>query len=268
MSEMDVCLWIEYLDTTGIAPPTIRNKLSHARVFLRLTGGSLDGFNHLRAARALDAVLRRKDHVPVKKVAIPAHTIRTAIQHIPDDHDGLMVILLMFYGVLRQSEVAPPSVNKFDPLRHLTRADVSIGDTVTVRIKAGKNLQRYDQQKTVTLLPTGDSLTCPVAALHRALEATPGLPPSYPLLVFKDKHTPMPTSHLRAVWGRTLTQIGADPTIYSLHSLRKASATLAHSGGCSDLEMQRHGGWTSNAYQTYIQTDNYKVTNVLSTSLS
>ena len=52
----------------------------------------------------------------------------------------------------------------------------------------------------------------------------------------------------------------------SLHSLRKASATLAHTGGCSDLEVQRHGGWTSNAYRTYIQTDSHKVNDVLSTS--
>ena len=49
----------------------------------------------------------------------------------------------------------------------------------------------------------------------------------------------MPTSYLRAEWVGTMK---ADHTLYSLHSLRKASATLAHSGGCSELEVQRHGG--------------------------
>ena len=205
------------------------------------------------------------------KHAIPAHTLRAALAALPTDHNGLMVrtaILLMFYGALRQSEVAPPGIRKFDPLMHLTRADIELDTNVTVTIKAGKNLQLFNQRKVVTLFPTGDTLTCPTMAVREALAAAPDLGPTAPLLVFKEKLTPMPTSYIRAEWARTLNRIGEDHTVYSLHSLRKASATLAHSGGCSELEVQRHGGWSSSAYRTYIQTDSTNVNQVLSHSLN
>ena len=129
----------------------------------------------------------------------------------------------------------------------------------------GQNLQGFDQKKVATLSPTTDSLTCPVRAVCDVMVAVPDLLPSAPLLVFKDKTTPMPTSYIWAEWARTLNHIGEDHTLYSLHSLRKASATLAHSGGCTVLEVQRHGGWSSTGYKTYIQTDS---TNVLSQSLN
>ena len=263
-------MWIEQLAIKDISPAMIKNKLSHARVFVRLAGGSLEGLNHIRVSRALEAVLRRRDYTSNQKDAIPAHTLRAALQAITPDINELMVraaILLMFYGALRQSEVAPPGINRFDPLLHLTRADLRVGQDITVTIKAGKNLQWYNQRKTVTLYPTEDEITCPVRAVSRILSETPGLQPSAPLLVFADKHPPMPTSYLRSAWVRTMRIIGADPNMYSLHSLRKASATLAHSGGCSELEVQRHGGWSSGAYRTYIQTDSHRVTDILSQAL-
>ena len=253
------------------APATIKNKVSHARGYMRLADASLIGFNHIRVSRALDAVSRRKDHVSVVKDAIPAQILRAALQAMSNDHNGLMMraaVLLMFYGALRQSEVAPPSIKAFNPLVHLTRADVSLQEKLTVTIKAGKNLQRHDQRKTSTLSPTGDPLTCPLKTVRAVLQATPDLPQDAPLLIFVDGTTPIPTSYLRAEWARIMRSIGADHTIYSLHSLRKASATKAHSGGCSELEVQRHGGWSSSAYLTYIQTDTHRVNDVLSQSLN
>ena len=271
MSEIDVCLWLEYLASKNISPGTIKSKLSHIRVYVRLVGGSLLGLNHIRVSRSVDAIHQRKDCVPKKKDAVPAEKLKAALAALPMDDNGLMVrtaALLMFYGALRQSEVAPPTVSKFDPQAHLTRADLIVGDTVTVTIKAGKNLQRFNQQKTVTLSATEDPLTCPVMAVRAVLQLTPNLPASAPLLVFTNKLTPMPTSYLRAEWVRTMHRIGVNHTKYSLHSLRKASATLAHFGGCSELEVQRHGGWSPAAYKTYIQTDNQRVAHVLSTSLN
>ena len=160
MTEIHVCLWVEYLDNRGIAPATIKNKVSHARGYMRLAGADLSGFNHVRVTRALDAVSRRKDYVPGhKKDAIPAQALRAA---------------------LRQSEVAPPSVKAFNPLVHLTRGDIHMDHQVTVQIKAGKNLQRYDQRKISTLFPTGDPVTCPMLALRAVFEWTPGLPSTAP----------------------------------------------------------------------------------------
>ena len=140
--------------------------------------------------------------------------------------------------ILRQSEVAPPTVKTFDPDRHLTKGDVSLGQVLQVRIKWGKNLQRFDQTKRVTLHPTQDPVTCPLMAIAQVLTATQGLPSSAPLLVFTTTMTSMPASHLCTQWARILRGMGVSPTKYSLYSIRKASATTAYGEGCSELEVQ------------------------------
>ena len=164
-------------------------------------------------------------------------------------------VLLMYFGVLRQSEVAPPTMAAFNPARHLTRADITLSPGVKLVIKHAKNLQKYNQNKVVRLSPTGDMLTCPVGAVTWALAAMPQATASSPLLAFKDTGRPIPNSHLRAAWGAAVRRAGADPSMYSLHSLRKTAATAAFRAGCTELEIQRHGGWSSGAHRDYIETE-------------
>ena len=265
-------MWLEYLATKGVSPGTLRNKVSHARVFVRLAGGSLTGFDNLRVTRAMEAMVRLKERPAASKDALPPAILRMALEATSDTGMGLIMrtaILIMFYGALRQSEVAPPSIKTFDPTRHLTRRDVSIGEQLNVRIKWGKNLQRFDQKKDITLSPMADPLTCPVKAVEDVLAMSPGLPPHAPLLVFPDTTTPVPTSYLRAEWGRIMTRIGQSTAQYSLHSLRKAAATTAYGGGCTELEVQRHGGWSSSAYRAYLKTQaNKKINDILSRSIT
>ena len=84
-----------------------------------------------------------------------------------------------------------------------------------------------------SLFPTVDPLKCPLKTIRAVLQLmiTPALPKKSPLLVFADESTPIPTSYLRAECKCTLKKMGVDHTL----CLRKASATPAHSGGCSDL---------------------------------
>ena len=238
---------------------------------MRLAGGDLAGLSHIRVTRALDAIACNKERPSKEKDAIPVHILRQALQQIPKDPMGDLLrtaILLMFLGALRQSEVAPPTVKGFNPYRHLTRGDMHLGSQLRIRIKWGKNMQKFDQKKDITLFPTGDSLTCPVRAVKQIMERSQHLPPSAPLLVFPLTDTPVPTSYLRARWGQLMRSIGQNTDLYSLHSLRKASVTTAYGGGCSELEVQRHGGWSSKAHRAYIKTiSNRKIGHVLSSSI-
>ena len=166
----------------------------------------------------------------------------------------------MFYGAMRQSEVVPQSQRAFDPTRHLTRRDVSVASTLRIKVKWAKNMQRYDQQRTLTMLPTGNHNTCPVMAVRAVLRATPEVPQDAPLLVIPGTTRPMTAAYLRAAWASMLKKLGITPGTFGLHSIRKAAATAAHQAGCTDLQVQRHGGWKSNAYKNYIEThDSYKV---------
>ena len=58
------CAFLEYLARHTPAPATIRNKVSHVRVFLRLAGYTTALLDHIRVKMALDAFERDKTYVP------------------------------------------------------------------------------------------------------------------------------------------------------------------------------------------------------------
>ena len=272
MNEVQVCIWIEFLAAQKLSPGTIKNKVSHARVFVRLAGGEMAGLQHLRASMALDAMTRRKDYVQREKGPVPTEVLLEVLWRLPDTQVGAAIraaLLIMYFGAMRQSEVVPPTQRAFDHTRHLTRGDVRVTDRVTINIKWAKNLQRYDERRTMTLWPTGHPGTCPVGAVATVLAATPDLQPTDPLLVIPGSARPLTAGYIRAAWNSILRGMGVAVGQYGLHSIRKAAATNAHKEGCTELEVQRHCGWKSNAYKTYIHTDNsIKVHKALQKSLS
>ena len=83
--------------------------------------------------------------------------LRAVIFSIPKSVVGTGVtaaILIMFFGALRQSEVAPITVKQFNPAIHSTRADVTLTDTsLSMKIKWAKNMQKNGQFRKSTWLP-------------------------------------------------------------------------------------------------------------------
>ena len=71
---------------------------------------------------------------------------KKAVLAIPRDSNGTLVraaILLMFYGMMRRSEVCPPTMNSYNPDIHLTRADALFRTSgVTITIRHAKNTQK------------------------------------------------------------------------------------------------------------------------------
>ena len=46
--------------------------------------------------------------------------------------------------------------------------------------------------------------------------------------------------------------LGYDTGLYSLHSLRRGGATVAYSQGVDQLDIKRHGSWSSDCFWKYI----------------
>ena len=198
----------------------------------------------------------QKLYIPRKKIAIPMDILRSVVFVIPATVVGLAVraaILIMYFGALRQSEVAPPTVKKFNPTRHPTRADVTLTkNSLSIHVKWAKNMQRVGQSRTKTLHSVADPRLCPVHALKTHYAHTPTASSTAPMLTYQKSGDPIPISVIKDIWGAAVRTIGADITKLSLHSLRKAAATQAHYAGCGDLRVQRLGGWKSNAFKAYI----------------
>ena len=57
----------------------------------------------------------------------------------------------------------------------------------------------------------------------------------------------MTYSRARELFSKQLREIGLDPSVYGLHSLRSGGETEAAAWGISEPLIQRHGGWRSEA---------------------
>ena len=251
------CIYIEYLAMHLAAPGTIKNYVSHTRIYLVLAEGVSRPLSDPRVSRALDGLDRNKDYVPKEKAPVPMQVLRAVLSKLtatPEDRAVKAAYLLMFYAALRQSEVAPPSVSLFKSTYHLTRGDASfVGSNLTVMIKAGKNLQKCGQYKKVTMATSPDKDHCVVQAFRQLVMDTPTENNNDPCFMFPDTRAPMPVSYLNKRWDQIFTIIGLKAREYTLHGLRVAAASEAFQSGVPELEIQRYGGWRSQAHRTYIK---------------
>lgn len=269
----DVCAFLEYLARFIPAPSTIKNKLSHIRTHMALVEESAQVLSHPRVHRAIDAMERDKEYVPRTKDPIPSNILAFIIHKLdisPMSNIMRSILLTMYYGALRQSELLPNSTTTWSHKKHPTRADVMIEDGVcSVFVKFGKNMQKIGQNRMVRMASAEDPALCPVAAMKRVYSDTPTRSPSDPLYMFPNSRKPVPVTYARKEFTRLLSLAGFQHLLphLSLHSLRKAAATNAFAGGCSELSIKRYGAWSSDAYASYIKTSDASVNQQLILSL-
>lgn len=265
----DACLFIEYLAAHGAAPPTIRNKVSQVRTFLRLSDVDVHSFNHFRVVRALESVDRDKSYIPRIKLALDSDVFISIIYNLPRDHLGdaiRLAMLIIYYGALRQSELLPRSSGTWNPSVQPTRGDCALHhDRCIIVIKTGKNLQKYGQSRTLDLGLVHDHILCPVQTMRNVFQRTPTINQRDPLIMIPASRKALPASLVLKQLHLTMTRLGFSQLVpvTSLHSFRKAAATHAYTAGCSEQSIKNYGGWSSSAYKTYIQTSNQAVNKTL-----
>lgn len=252
----NICAYIEFLIASTPSPKTVSNHISHMRTYLRKAQASTGQVDNHRVKWALTAVSKDTAYIPRIKLAFPVNLLKRMVQLLPPTHQGNIVrtaVLVMYYAALRQSEVLPYSGASYDPRRHLSRRDITIiGGSVRVHVKHAKNLQTVYQQKTVILHAALDPSLCVVNALATHFQQVPTLHPEDPCLMFHHNRRPVPVEFVRRHWASHLASHDIDTAPLSLHSLRKAAATAAHDQGCAEIDIQRYGGWRSNAHRSYI----------------
>lgn len=270
----NIWAYIEYLVSITPSPKTVANHVSHLRTYLRKCQASTHQVDNYRVKWALNAVNRDTSYIPRIKEAFPVQLLQRMVAALPHTPQGNIIktaVLLMYYAALRQSEVLPYSSTSFDPRRHLSRRDVIFAQgAITVNIKHAKNLQTVYQSKRLTLQPAPNPQLCVVRAIQQMYANTPTHHPDEACILFQDSRRPVTVEFVRRHWKEHIARHGVETNALSLHSLRKAAATAAHEEGCSELDIQRYGGWRSNAHRQYIRTSqnhvNYAVTQALSRS--
>ena len=262
-----ICVYIEYLKNKGNFPNTIRNKISQVKTFLLLSQQDVKNFENIRVTRAMDAMLKRKDIDSKAKDMIPLDIFKKIVNSVPIDGLGWnfrAILLVIFFGALRQTEVVPPSVNKFSAARFLTRGDFEFtGENVVITLRWAKNIRSVYKDNKVILTKAQDKRFCPVTAVVKAFKAAPSKNPSDAAFMFPATKTPIPASHVRGQWALYLRKLHIDSKIYSLHSIRKLSASIAFNQGCSVSEIQMFGNWASEACKVYIKHNTKKKVNTI-----
>lgn len=267
-----ICAYIEYLKEDISSPRTIANHISHIRTYLRKAQATTDQVDNYRVKCAMTAIKRDNSHTPQIKEAFPVDILQKMVITLPDSTDGLIIktsVLIMYYAALRQSEVLAYSSGSYDPYKNLSRRDVVIADnTITVHVKHAKNLQSIYETKSVTLQPSSNPRLCVVRAVRQMYQIIPTLHLDEPCIMFATSRRPVTIEFVRRHWMEHLKRHHVDTSSLSLHSLRKAAATAAHEHGCPELDIQRYGGWQSNAHRSYITTSQRSVNTVITNALS
>ena len=210
-----------------------------------------------RVKLALDALNRDKSHVPLRRPVISTDLLINIFKYLarlPNSTNIRLVISILYFTALRQSEVILHSASQFDRQRHLTAADIYIKDNrLMLFIKHAKNMAGNSQRRTVSLSPTGDPLTCPVTLFQDVVVRGYIRDPRIPAFRRPDQ-TPLLVTHVTAALRSAIAAQGLDPKLYTLHSLRRSASTHAYAEH-SELDIQNSAAWSSTAYRAYIQTD-------------
>ena len=258
LSVQQICVLIEYLADGLSAPGSILNYVSLIRKYIADCSYSTTNWYAHRVKLALDGVNRDKSHTPRQRPIISPQQLFQVFKYLASRHRSTvmrLIISILYFTALRQSEVILHSAKQFDPLRHLTTADITANHQgLHLTIKHAKNMAGHSARRVVTLAPTGDPLTCPLT-LYRDMRAK--YPPSpHPAPAFTHPNgSPVLVAHVTAALRGAIQAQGLDASAYTLHSLRHTATTHAFDAKHNELDLRNSAAWSSSAYRTYIQTD-------------
>jgi hypothetical protein len=163
--------------------------------------------------------------------------------------------LLGFFGLLRRSNLFPPSKGGFNAAKHLSRASICVEDhQVTVALTWSKTNQTRDRCVNVVLLERPGHPLCPVRVFRHLWALTTDIPMGSPVFWRSSAAgiTPVLYGWFTAKFRASLELCGLDPSVFGTHSLRRGGATWIFECGLSSEAIQMLGDWRSDAYKTYL----------------
>ena len=164
--------------------------------------------------------------------------------------------MVAFYGLLRKSNLLPPSAHSFDSRKHLCKNNLCITQHgYDLSVYWSKTIQNKERVLHLVLPIVPGHLLCPVAAVTNLLYLNRHSDPSSPLFSF-----PTPTGlhvytqkEFLARLQKVLNSCDLSDKEYSGHSFRKGGATWAFASGIPSDVIKLMGDWRSEAYQRYLQ---------------
>ncbi|XP_052058947.1 uncharacterized protein LOC127699233, partial [Mytilus californianus] len=146
--------------------------------------------------------------------------------------------LVAFFSFFRKSNLLVPSLQDFDPNRHLSRQNIQFHpEGVILHLNKTKTIQFSER-----------SLEVPLPAIRNSPLS------SCPAFFFKEGGQIVPLTHSSFLTRLkdSLKEIGIDPTQYSGHSFCRGGASFAFQCGIPGELIQAQGDWKSDTYKRYL----------------
>lgn len=164
--------------------------------------------------------------------------------------------LIMFFGLMRRSNVVPVSSAAFDPALHLRRRDITFtGTGAQLYIRWSKTNQYRTIVRVIPLPRIAGHPLCPTNAIYHAFRQTAtahGDGPAFIVTNNQGGNTPL-TAHVFWVTLRAaLARAGVPTDGLGTHSLRRGGSCYLFNIGTPEARIRELGGWISNAYVRYI----------------
>lgn len=266
-SLLSITSFISYLNIVkGFQVGSIKGYLSGIQFFHKLMFGTPSTeINNSQTSLLIKGIQRSQPTRPDPRQPITLdiltkciNTLRSGYQPLNTARTLDAMFILAFFGFLRCSELTITS--KFDPKIHPTIADLSVldNDTISYLIKQSKT----DQAKKGHFIYIFN-ISSPIQPYqsifaYLQLRSSQAKSPYEPLFI-DDSNKPVTRfwfqKHLKSV----LQQSGIPAKNYSSHSFRIGAATSAAQKGLSQQQIQTLGRWSSDAFQSYIRTNQFHI---------
>ena len=210
-------------------------------------------------ASILKGLKRLKGDSTRQKLPITCHILQGILRVLdlscPFDITFWAACLVGFFSFFRKSNLLIPSTEKFDPQKHLCRADVQFHPSgVILLVRWSKMIQFRQRTVQIPLLHIAKSPFCPSSALLICFRMVPTAVGHSPLFCYPSPTGVKPITHaaFTSYLRQCLKKLGIDPSLYSGHSFRRGGTNFALQCGLPADLIELQGDWSSNAYQRYI----------------
>lgn len=246
----NLCMYIQFLKNSQLAPTTIKNYLSGAKTWLAEHGGSLAGFASFEYQQMYRGLSKRLDYIPTRAAPLNPEHIRMIINFLDRCPSSPVAakpcILVGYFPFLRASNLLSPSMNSWGGPHTIMAKDIHISNKGLI-IAVHSTKTKSPSAPVYTTIPwQTDPEMCPAVAWMNYVQRIRPWVLGPPFLT--DDHRSLTARHLVGLMRLALRNShDIDTSKVSLHSLRRGATQNALEQGLTLEQIKEKGMWRSDS---------------------
>lgn len=167
-SSTDLCMYIQFLKNSKLAPTSIKNYLSGAKTWLAEHGGTLEAFISFEYQQMYGGITKRSQHVPRRAAPLSPDHINIIVRFL-DNCPGAPkaakpCILIGYHTFLRSSNLLSPTMSSWGGPHTVMARDIRLSEEGLV-IAVHSTKTKSSSTPVHTVIPWHqDSAICPALA--------------------------------------------------------------------------------------------------------